>query len=113
MTTEELEPGTLARANERLPGILANGGPTPLLDNIGPAGTPPKPRAPRSDKGKPRETLYIQTYGVRFDLADNYGRESFKREFGAAILEQGERLIWCMKCIDELLREIDRLRASK
>lgn len=52
--TEELEPETLARANERLPGILANGGPTPPLNTIGPAGTSPKTRAPRSDKGKPR-----------------------------------------------------------
>lgn len=117
-TATELEPETLALRTENVRKILhPDGGLTPLLNTIGPAGTPPKPRRTRSDAGKPRvtkapEPFFITIPGVQFDMNVDCGIEAFERWLHDALCgNQSCQFIPDM--IKQLIEEVRSLRASK
>lgn len=109
----ELPPETVNAAASRVSDILKPNGAEHTSEETGPGDrlVNMRTRAKRSDAGKPRETFYVSIPGIRFDLAEDVGREAFKRWFGAAILEQGNMLVLCVKALDELFAVLDRLRS--
>lgn len=72
-------------------------------------GTPNAPtRKQRNDKGKPRETLFIEGAGVRWDLSVPEGRELFDTWLERQIVTGNHaavRAAWA-----ETMKHLDRLR---
>jgi hypothetical protein len=69
---------------------------------------PQRTRKPRSDKGVPRESFYLNVPAVRWDMSMAAGREEFN-DWLAGVVEGDERL---RRVVEQLLAEIDRLRGK-
>ena len=69
-----------------------------------------KTRRTRSDAGKPRETLYVELPGVRFNLGVSEGKDALS-DYITALIAQGDATA-LGKLVDSLLLTIDRLRAK-
>ena len=70
-------------------------------------------RKQRSDAGKPRENFYVSIPGVRFDMSNDQGKIAFQRWWTGA-LHAGDAADKALlnTVRDQLLREVDRLRAK-
>ena len=109
---EELEPEMIAVAAERVNSILHADAPVQPI-------TPLRTRAKRSDAGKPREKraplidpveeIWVKLPGLHCNVACEVGRDALRDHVASgATFASG----WTWGIIEQLITEIDRLRAK-
>jgi hypothetical protein len=99
MTMTELDDTMLAEATQRVAQM-----------NLPANAEPSKPRATRSDKGKPR--LYVEMPGVRLDMAHPEARDVL-RSLIAVEAPRGNSAERIWDAFEQLLSHIDRLSEKR